>query len=221
MKPFTPFRLALCLALAALARAGADPTPLDATVAVSAEAQLPPSPLQFNRDTVSTDATLQELTDYAYAQASSGSNFAYAYTSVDATWDGPGSGQVAFGDTGFVANAAGLAGTVDVRGTHWTYRLRTGTENRITLGYAVTLDPSTTDPTGLAGFRFAVVKEGYDPIANLVLAPGASGTLAVALEPQTVYAVSLIVEAGLTADDLGTRTALMTGNFSWAVDRSQ
>lgn len=220
MKYTLPGRLALCLLLAGFGRAAALPIALDATVAVNAEAQVDPAPLQYSRDTISQSESLDELSDAASAMAQTPAGTASASTSVDASWDNPGSGRVEFGATGFATAADGATGRVGVSGTRWTYRFQTAGTSQLSLGYAVDVSPETTDPTGLEGFRFVVVKNGYKPVFDQVLAPGDANAIEVPLEAGATYTVSLIARAGLEGD-LGTRTAAMTAAFAWEISEGQ
>jgi hypothetical protein len=215
-----PYPLALGLLAACLMPAGADPVALDATVAVNAQAQVNDSPVQYQRITRSADAAFDPIAVSADAGLDTDDGSAEAFTSVSAAWDSPGQGSVQFGDTGFTTAVDAVGGQVNVDGTHWTYRFRSTSENQLTLTYEVDLTPDTTDPTGLGGFRFVVILGGYDPIFEQLLAPGDMDVLTVPLEPGQTYTVSLIPVASLSGD-VGTRTAAMTGNFSWTVSGGQ
>ncbi len=220
MDRIAPHVIALGLLAGCLAPAGADPVALDATVATNAQAQVNGSPLQYQRVTQSADAAFDPITVSADAGLDTDDGSAEAFTSVTATWDSPGQGSVQFGDTGFTAAVDAAGGVVNVDGSHWTYRFSTTDENQLTLAYEVDLTADTTDPTGLGGFRFVVILGGYDPIVDQLLAPGDMDVLTVPLAPGQTYTVSLIPEAGLSGD-VGTRTAAMTGNFSWTVTGGQ
>jgi hypothetical protein len=193
---------------------------LDATVTVNAQAQVNDSPLQYQRTTRSADAAFDPISVSADAGLDTDDGSAEAFTAVTATWDSPSQGSVQFGDTGFTTAVAAAGGLVNVNGTHWTYRFTSSSENQLSLAYEVDLTADTTDATGLGGFRFVVILGGYDPIVDQLLAPGDMGVLAVPLTPGQTYTVSLIPVAGLSGD-VGTRTAAMTGTFSWTVTGGQ
>jgi hypothetical protein len=210
------YSIALGLLVVCLTPAGADPVALDATVAVNAQAQVNGTPLQYDRTTQSADAAFDPIAISADAGLETDDGSAEAFTSVTASWDSPGQGSVQFGDTGFTTNVDAAGGLVNVNGTHWTYRFSSTSETQLSLAYEVDLTADTTDSTGLGGFRFVVILGGYDPIVDQLLAPGDMGVLTVPLQPGQTYTVSLIPQAGLSGD-VGTRTAAMTGNFSWTV----
>ena len=220
MYRIAPYLIALGTLTACLVPADADPVALDATVAVNAQAQVNDNPLQYQRITQSADAAFDPIAISADAGLVTDDGSAEAFTSVTATWDSPGQGSVQFGDTGFSTAVDAVGGQVNVDGTHWTYRFHSTSENQLTLAHEVDLTPDTTDPAGLDGFRFVVILGGYDPIFEQLLAPGDMNVLTVPLEPGQTYTVSLIPEASLSGD-VGTRTAAMTGNFSWTVSGGQ
>jgi hypothetical protein len=202
--------------------------PLDATIAVSALAQVNPDHPQFDRTTANLQGGDIEmglgLMDSADIMVTNSNGSAEAKTSINATWDNPGSGLVQFGDSGWITNVNDAGGMVGISGgpnrTRWTYRFRNHTphmeNNSLIINYSTSTSPDTTDPTGLDGFRVVVILGGYKPILDQIIAPGDSGTITLPLAMEEGFTFSIIARASLDHDP-GSRIALMDGDFAWQV----
>jgi hypothetical protein len=224
-----PMLALLALNLLALGLPGARAqtiVPLDATIDVSAEAQVNPLPPQYRRSTDTLQGADIEmgLADSADILVTNPNGSAEAKTMINASWDNAASGLVLFGDSGFITDVNEAGGMVGISGqdnrTRWTYRFRNSPElmenNSLVINYSTSLSPDTTDPTGLDGFRVVVILGGYKPILDQIVAPGDSGTIAVPLAVNEGFTFSIIARASLEGD-LGSRIALMDGSFTWQV----
>lgn len=215
MRAMIRFGLALWPCVGLLAPAMANPVPLQATLALSSQAQIDGLPLQFDRMSQTQGGSLDEMTFTTNAVATSEAGTAMAFTSIDAVWQDPGTGTVTFGDTGFLTDLDDT-GTVAMNGTHWTYRFNAGGDDQLLLDYNVQLTTDTTDSTGLSGIRFVVIQGGYLPVFDQTIVPGSANTFVVPLDPTEQYTISLIPVARLSTT-LGARTAGMTGDFNFFI----
>ncbi|HEV3204422.1 MAG TPA: hypothetical protein VGY77_08570 [Gemmataceae bacterium] len=194
----------------------ADTIPLDATIAIDADARVFPFPLQYDRSTQSQSGTIDPMVVHADAIVDNPNGYAEAFTDINASWDTAGSGLVEFGDTGFNTDVGDARTMVGINGTRWTYRFRNGTENSLVIKYSTSINPYTTDPTGLVGFRVIVILEDTEPLLDQIIAPDNSDTITVPLDPNTGYTFSILPLASLDGD-LGLRNAIMDGTFAWQV----
>jgi hypothetical protein len=190
--------------------------PLDATVAVYAEAKVAGIPLQYDRTTEQADSNFDPINLFAHVTASSDTSTADAFTSISAVWNAPDLGSVQFGDTGFATMVTEDGALVDVDGTRWTYRFRTTSAGQFAITYKIDFMDGTTDQTGLGGFRIVVLFGDYLPVFDQTVPPGDAGVLTIPLAASSGYTVSIIPIASLNGN-LGMRLAGMDASFDWQV----